>query len=188
MVVKIKVDATDLLNVANKAEKTSRSIDQSVTPAVNRSGRRMRRNVASQIAKAFTRSISESLGAVGEFQGNEKINVRIPVNDILEWLVPSEGMSASSPSYELYVRQNFPYFYWATQADEMVCEICGPRQGMILHEDALEEYFPAHANCRCQVVRVDLGSLVSLFADDASNVASQEVVDDTLRLFLREWA
>jgi hypothetical protein len=59
---------------------------------------------------------------------------------------------------------------------------------MILHEDALEEYFPAHANCRCQVVRVDLGSLVSLFSDDAANVASQEVVDDTLRLFLKEWA
>ena len=38
--------------------------------------------------------------------------------------------------------------YWATANDDIVCEICGPRNDEPIEDD---DYPPAHPNCRCGV-------------------------------------
>ena len=40
---------------------------------------------------------------------------------------------------------------WQTRNDELVCEICGPRNGKKIGVDIMDEYPPAHPRCRCWV-------------------------------------
>ena len=42
---------------------------------------------------------------------------------------------------------------WVTQADERVCEECGPRDGVIYPIDKVPQ-IPAHYNCRCIIIPV----------------------------------
>lgn len=185
MAVKLKVDASDLERVAKINDKASRAIDQSVTPHVNQFGNRMAKRLAREVSRSLTRSLRETLTHLPEFETVPFSGVS--PSEVLEYLIPREGHGEHDSEYELETSPKFPYFYWVTQVDERVCEICGPRHGMIIHENAISGLFPAHESCRCRLDRINLDPLVGLFADSEAQQSSAEVADGVLQVFLREW-
>jgi SPP1 gp7 family putative phage head morphogenesis protein len=40
-------------------------------------------------------------------------------------------------------------FRWSTANDDLVCEICGPREGQLFPLNQMALMLPAHVNCRC---------------------------------------
>ena len=40
-------------------------------------------------------------------------------------------------------------FRWSTANDDLVCQICGPREGMLFPLADMTSMLPAHVNCRC---------------------------------------
>jgi SPP1 gp7 family putative phage head morphogenesis protein len=40
-------------------------------------------------------------------------------------------------------------FRWSTAMDDLVCEICAPREGQLFPLSQMDSLLPAHVNCRC---------------------------------------
>lgn len=64
----------------------------------------------------------------------------------------TRAAAASATSLQDYYRQEHGLEYrriWNTNADDLTCPICGPRDGKSENELGEEATIPAHVNCRC---------------------------------------
>jgi hypothetical protein len=183
MVVRIKIDASDLSRVADHVDHVSRNINQSITPHVNKAGEGMVKEIASEVSHVLSERISETLRNLPTFE--EKFFSSLNPRKIMEAIVPRPGIGESDSEFEAEIQQ-FTYFRWVAADD--ACEICASLNGTILTAEMAEEMYPAHQNCRCELEPVDQSSVVNLFAEKQVTQASEEVVTNTLLDFLRWWS
>lgn len=184
MVVKIKIDASDVYKAADVVERTSIGMDDAMAPAVNRAGEHMHRNLTEYFSDFLSETISKFFEKLPAFKEPFFGQPDSIIKELYETFVPRKGLSKDTPEYEVEVRPP-QYFRWVTQKDESVCEICGPLDGAVLPEDVISALYPAHQHCRCSLERIDITEKIMPVAEKEVMKAAEEGTDSILQVFTR---
>jgi hypothetical protein len=160
--VTVRVDTSDIVRVIGNIEAAAAALDQALVPALNSAGGEMRSEIVS--------------GVAGALDGVEDGDV--------EDAIQERQATVGDPRYQLEANNlTFPYVVWKTARDEKVCEICGPRDGLIMHMHYANQIFPAHPNCRCTLDPVDIAGTMMQVGEPLVEPALDKVADQVIGAF-----
>lgn len=93
-----------------------------------------------------------------------------------------------SPHLEIRAEQSrFPYVRWVTAHDDKVCPVCSARDGVIYTTMEIRYDYPAHPNCRCELVDVSLGAELLEAAPEPMAEAVSSITDAVMQAATEAW-
>lgn len=159
----IKVDGSELFEVAQVVHASAEAIRAAIPDALNSGGENLREDLIEEIYE----------GENGEIHAG-----------LIRDAIRTDYATMYNPQYSLRSdNSSFRYVRWKTRLDERVCPICGPMHDEIMTEAEAHSRHPIHDNCRCYFEYIDLGGLMTDAGPDLIPPALDEIMDNIMDQF-----